>query len=297
MILIIVAAYTALLVQDGSGAMKALGYEQLMDLYAKAVSSRSPVHIVYDPGIRELPVTTRQVVEVVLPGTSRDFARQLDGIMEKRPAAVVECSALDGWHCTREGQTALFELRQNAYRVVVFDGGHHLPTLGLAPDLIIIPSAHGYAVHSYMVDAIKVNDVVRLVKESHCPVAVVAVPRWMLIKNEKALAGVTTRALQQLSTRAETAPPCYPRANVRMSRYNNTVFAYINREYLNRPELFWSRLEELGPGIDKVYLAFDYEAAGVMAASDFTQQAARHLKVRVERVNYPLNAFNVFWGD
>ena len=297
LILIIVATYTSLLVHDGSGVVKAVGFEQLLHLYAGVVSSRSPVHIVHDPGLRELPVATRQAVAVILPGANRDFPRQLCQVLENRPPAVVECSALDGWHCTREGQTALLNLRKNSYRVVVFDGGHHLPTLGLAPDLIIIPAAHGYAVHSYMVDAIKVDTVVRLVRESNCPVAIVSVPRWMMVKNEQALAGVTARSLRELSTRAEPVSPYYPRANLRMSRYNNTVFAYINREYLNQPGLFFRRLEELGPGIEKINLAFDYGAAGVMEASGFTDLVGRHLKVKVERVNHPRNAFNVFWGD
>lgn len=95
---------------------------------------------------------------------------------------VVDSSASDQARTYPGGFDTVQETRQaGLVRVVIFDGGHHLSALALAPDLILVPVMHGgtniYGVHSYLRDAIPLDTIRRLVRETGEVTTICTMPR------------------------------------------------------------------------------------------------------------------------
>lgn len=297
LLLIIAAFYTSLMINYPSDTLKSLGYNQALDWYAAQVSSRAVCRILYNPGLRPLNFAdSRLKVGALLPGNNSNYAVQLEQLLARQCQVIVECSAADTWHTSQDGQVYLKKLRTRAYRAVIFDGGHHLPTLGMAPDIIIVPDIAGYAVHSYMLDGMKVAKIHELIKESGSSTMLVSMPRWALIKNERALSLIVQKALTGAS--CNNKPEAFqPIARERMSKVWGTVFAWVNRECLDDRTSFINNLKSLGTvDLVKIYLAFDYNYVNPEQAGFFAVQLQRELGVPVEIVNQPVKVANVFWG-
>ena len=122
------------------------------------------------------PSSGQVKIAVIPPGTGGGYDGLAAGVLRHQARVMVQCSGMDTWHTTARGYESLIRLRERCLRVVVFDGGHHLPTLGLIPDIIIVPSTAGYAAHSYMPDAMEVKQLLQLLEETDCPAALVTVP-------------------------------------------------------------------------------------------------------------------------
>lgn len=181
--------------------------------------------------------------------------------------------------------------------MVVFDGGHHLPSLGLAPDIIIVPELGGYAVHAEMTDGISVQRILEMVREAGCPVMVVKIPRWGLVKNETSLANITKTVLQN-NTRFRRDETFNPVACPRMSKYGGSIFAWVNRDYIRDRKCLARRIESLGlDDVKRVYLAFDYHYIGTDEADNICCNLSHRFRIKVERVNDPVKVANVlFWS-
>lgn len=295
---IILAFYVSIMVNHPSEKLKRLGYNYFLDFYAELVSSRAPVDIIYDPGLRKLDCSLEKaVVRVFMPGDA-DYEDSLNEILMDRPEVIVECSGADTWHTTERGRNFLTKLRARSYRAVVFDGGHHLPTLGLMPDIIIIPQLKGYAVHSYMLDGIEVDKIQALAEEVNSPSVIAAVPRWALVKNARSL-DIITRKILVSSHYADMYPETFrPETRPRMSKYGGLIFAYVGKEYCRNIDLFLEQLNSLGTGgINKICLAFDYSFINQEEAGVFAAAVSEKLRLPVEKVNRPVKVFNVFWGE
>lgn len=298
LLLIIAAFYTHLMINYPSDTLKSLGYNQGLNWYAANISSRSACHILYNPGLRPLELADSKLrVGTLLPANDSDYAGQLEKLLARDCRVIVECSAADAWHTTQAGQVYLEKLRARAYRAVVFDGGHHLPTLGMAPDIIIVPDIAGYAVHSYMLDGMKVAKILELIKESGSNTILVSVPRWALIKNEQALSLIVHKALAGANYQSKPAI-FQPVARERMSKCRGTVYASVNQEALNNRNSFINNLKSMGTqDLVKIYLAFDYNYISQDQAGLFAAKLRNALGVPVETVNQPVKVANVFWGE
>jgi hypothetical protein len=295
LVIILIAFYIAVMINYPSPLIKALGYQQGLNLYAYMISNRSSYNFIYNPGLRKLN-NHEKIVRAVTPEEGRNFPSIIDKHLAQGSNCIIECSELDTWHTSPTGLQYLQEMRPRTYRAIIFDGGHHLPTLGLSPDIIIIPQLAGYAVHSYTLDGIEIATIEKLVRGCGIPSVIVTVPRMALVKNEIAMENITSRILNSCS-RQETGEDFKPMARPRISKYNDFFFAYIDHTYSKNPDLFSKRLRELGiKGVKKIYLAFDFKYINKHQASKYCERLQKNLELPVECVNQPVKVMNVFWG-
>jgi hypothetical protein len=293
--IILTAFYAAIMINYSSPLIKSLGYEQGLNLYAHMVSTRSSYSFISNPGLRKLNIP-EGTVRAITPEEGGDFSSILDKHLAGGSSCIIECSQLDTWHSSPAGLQYLGEMRPRTYRAIIFDGGHHLPSLGLSPDIIIIPRLAGYAVHSYTLDAVNIATIERLAHECGIPSVIVTVPRMALVKNKIAMENITSRVLSSC-LRQRTGEDFKPMARSRISKYNDFIFAYIDYNYAKNPDLFNKRVGELGiKGVKKIYLAFDFKYSNKQQASNYCEQLQENFKVPVEYVNQPVKVINVFWG-
>jgi len=276
--------------------LKAIGYNQGLELYARLVSSRSSFKFVHNPGLRTLNASRPVKIAAVTPEEGHNFASLLDKHLAAGSTCIVECSHLDTWHSSSAGKEYLQKMRPGTYRAVIFDGGHHLPSLGLAPDIIIIPASRGYAVHSFVPDGMKMAQIKKLARECGVPSVIVAVPRMALVKNEFSMTSITAKVLKSCSTR-NVKDDFRPVARARMSKYNGIIFAYVDKNYARNPQLFMSRIEELGTEeVKQIYLAFDFRYIDEPRADIYCSALAQVINHPVDRVNHPVKVASLIWG-
>lgn len=296
LIIILVSVYIFVMVNYPVSWLKSIGYNQCLELYAQIISSHCNYEFIYNPGLRNLKYPDQMTVCAISPEQNSNFPVLLDNCLEAGNSCIIECSQLDTWHTTPAGLEYLQKIRTQAYRAIVFDGGHHLPSLGLAPDIIIVPQLAGYAVHGYMLDGIKVSEIERLARECDSPSVIVTVGRMALVKNKTCMENITQRILATCRVN-QVENKLSPKARTRISKYNNMIFAYIDQTYTAKPDLFISRIEDLGiEGLKKIYLAFDFKYCNRKQADAYCSQMEQEFDIEVQRVNQPVKVFNVLWG-
>lgn len=294
--IILVSFYTAIMINYPSPWLKAIGYSQGLELYARLVSPRSSYQFIHNPGLRRIEQPHQVKIGTVTPEAGDDFASILDKHLAAGSTCIVECSQLDTWHSSPTGIKYLQKIRPGTYRAVIFDGGHHLPSLGLAPDLIIIPALRGYAVHSFVLDGIKIAQIQKLAQECGSPSVIVTVPRMALVKNEVSMVNITGKILASCQPR-NMNDEFRPVAQPRMSKYNDIVFAYVDSNYARNPQLFINRVEELDTkGVNHVYLAFDFKYSSQQQADLYCAKLEQVLNLPVDCVNHPVKVASLFWG-
>jgi hypothetical protein len=224
---------------------------------------------------------------VVTPDAA-DYHTLISRCISHHIRILVECSGMDGWHTSVQGQRDLEAMRGKVLRVVIFDGGHHLPTLALRPDLVIIPVTWGYAAHGYMKDAVSVKTVTDIIRREKINCPVITVPRWSLVKTPASLSRIAMRALTALPAggRPQHAGSALaPRA----TRYHNAIFIYAENENIGSiPRL----VEDTAARDTRVYLACDYGSLSPgqwQACYNGLKQAG----IRVRIVNQPLDVTGV----
>lgn len=294
LLIIIVGVYVSVMVNYPTPGLKACGYQTVLDWYARITASRVGISILYDPGLRDLSGSLPGGnIAAVIPGGSEDYPALLDSIIKQGYRAVVECSALDAWHTSGIGQKYLEKMSSRTYRVVVFDGGHHLPTLGMAPDIIIIPATNGYAAHASMQDGMRTEVVTDLAREAGCPVVVASVSRWGLVKAGPSLRGITARIIAAANPAPIRERNFKPRASGRVSSCGGMAFAYVNDVYLKKQAALIEDLDQAGlSGVHKICLAFDYHYTDIASADDYCIRLSRRCHIPVVRVNEPVNVAN-----
>jgi hypothetical protein len=294
--IILVGFYTAVMINYPTPWLKAAGYSQGLELYARLVSSRSSHQFIYNPGLRQLEALRPVKIGAVTPEAGTDFVSLLDQHLAAGKNCIVECSQLDTWHSSPAGAAYLQKMRPSAYRAVIFDGGHHLPSLGLAPDIIIIPAWRGYAVHSFVLDGIKVAQVQKLARECGSPSVIVTVPRMALVKNESSMTGIAGKVLASCRPRA-VKDEFKPVAQSRMSKYNGIIFAYVDSRYTRDQQLFIRRIKELGLGeVKQVYLAFDFKYSSRQQAGLYCAELEQAIDRPVDCVNHPVKTASLLWS-
>ena len=275
--------------------LKAAGYNQLLDWYGSAAIQFAKPEFIHNPGLRILNTDSSTNVEAVIPDGKTDYASRLDKAM-LTCQAIVECSGMDAWHTTSAGQRYLNYMRNKIYRVVIFDGGHHLPTLGTRPDIIIVPVFKGYAVHSYMRDGMKVECLTALLKAIDSPSVVVTVPRLFLVKSPNSLTEITRRIITASFIKRQDEKNNFCEANQHGSRYQDCLFAYISNKEANNYQEFLSGFQKLyTKDVQQIYLAFNYNEVDGLKARKFAQQLQTDLGIPVEIVNSPVKVADLIF--
>ncbi len=276
--------------------LKAAGYNQLLDWYGSTVIQFAGPEFIHNPGLRRLNNDSSMNIEAVIPDGKTDYASRLDKAMLSCQA-IVECSGMDAWHTTSAGQRYLSLMRNKIYRVVVFDGGHHLPTLGTNPDIIIVPVFKGYAVHSYMRDGMKVECLTAILKAIDSPSVVVTVPRYFLVKSPNSLTEITRRVITASLTASQAeGKNNFCQANQYGSQYKDCLFAYIsNKEVNNRQEFLTGFKKLYSKDIKHVYLAFNYNEVDGLKAREFAQHLQAELGIPTEIVNSPVKVADLIF--
>ncbi|HBK53150.1 hypothetical protein [Syntrophomonas wolfei] len=297
--IILLAFYTSIMINYPSECLKNLGYNRVLDFYGRWVSSSCNLDFLYNPGLRQtaIPLHTSRVAAVIPGGSNQGIKRQMEKLLAEKYQVIIECSAIDTWHSSKDGQEYLSRIAAQAYRVVVFDGGHHLPTLGMAPDIILVPELAGFAVHTYMLDGMRVETIRDLAEEAGCPAVIVRIPRLALVKNQRSLSIITRRimAASHYSDRESSTGKIMLQS--RMSKFNGIIFAYVNYEYAKKPELFCQCLNALGVGdARKLYLAFDYGCISPEEAGEFMKKVSKSSGLPAQIVNEAVKVSSVFWG-
>lgn len=234
--------------------------EPILNLYGKAVVKGLEPQVIYNPGLRKLPQEAKTYeIWTILPHSGNMYHEEFDLFMKSDANVLMECSGMDTWHTGQNGSQALLPLYKRAYRVVIFDGGHHLPTMGLAPDIVVVPEWKGYVVHGYMRDAMPVNGLLQILKESQSPTIVVTVPRWRLVKERACMEEVCRLCLQKISP-SIPSKPLTVQARPRISKMNSYLYSYVDRTYAEDPDELIRNCRSLQTGdVKRIYVAFDYK--------------------------------------
>ncbi|MDD3852033.1 MAG: hypothetical protein PHD40_00060 [Syntrophomonadaceae bacterium] len=295
---IFAAIYVSVMLNNPDERLKAAGYNQLLDWYGLTIVQFAELEYVHNPGLRVLNDNSSLSIEAVVPDGRTDYADRLDNAILSCQA-IVECSGMDSWHTTSAGQKYLGYMRDKIYRIVVFDGGHHLPTLGTRPDIIIVPVFKGYAVHSYMRDGMKVECLTAILKAIDSPSVVVTVPRFFIVKSTGSLTEVASRVIRDSLDNSMVNEENNPgQANRYGSRYKDCLFAYISNKEADNWQDFLVGFQKLyTEDINQVYLAFNYNEINRQQAQEFAQKLQTELGVPVEIVNSPVKVADLIWSD
>jgi len=275
---------------------KSLGYNQVLDVYGLLTAQHAPLQWISNPGLRPLTSQTGSA-HALIPSEDNNHQRRIESALESEPLALIESSAVDAWHTTSKGQQALGLIRKQAYRVVVFDGGHHLPTLGLEPDILLIPALKDTAVHSYMRDGISVQVLQQLLEKIDSPSVAVKVSRWWVVKRPSSLETLTERIIAGAGPREVSQYPEFkPCAVPGMSWYNGYVMAYVSGTRKESPADYAARIRELNQEIEEVFMAFNYNDIEPSEANRWASQVAAHLGRPVTVVNRPVKVLDLLRG-
>lgn len=298
-ILIFLTAFLQLMVHNPSQMIKTVCIEPVQTIIGRQIDYARHMELVYQPGLRHLGVPKEKIlVEAVLPGSKHSFARIVKRLSANKGFAIIQCSAMDSWHTSKTGKIHLEKMRTVGYRVVIFDGGHHLPTLGLAPDILIVPQMHGYALHSYMRDGMQVKKIRDIAAELQLPCVIAVFPRWAVFKEQQALEKVTRTIISASGYRREPVIAASIDAEYHISKYNHRMFIYIDEQYYKDRDSLRGSIDRLGiDDVNKIYLAFDFKRINIQQAKVYAEYLEESLAIATEIVNDPVNFFNAFWSD
>ncbi|HPF43066.1 MAG TPA: hypothetical protein PKV15_00050 [Syntrophomonadaceae bacterium] len=299
LLLIFLVSYLHLMVNNPVREIKTIGLEPLQKIAARQIDYADHIQFIYQPELRPLTIAKEELtVKAITPGPDDNFKQIAEQLTESDGFAIVQCSAMDSWHTSETGKAYLMKMYPRGYRIVVFDGGHHLPTLGLAPDILVVPQMCGYAVHSYMQDGMQIKKLKELAADLELSCVIAVLPRWAVFKQQQALESVTKIIIEKSDYNKNPAGVLNINTEYHMSKYNHRILLYIDQNYYRHTEVLLERIKGLGTDdVDKIYLAFDYKKINRQQAKDFAAWLGKELAVAIETVNEPVYVFNAFWGD
>ncbi len=238
--------------------------------------------------LKDYQFGSERIGVVAVTPDAKKYSQVVKDCIDKKVKIVIESSGMDAWHSTAEGLTGLETLTSEALRVVIFDGGHHLPTLGLMPDLLIVPVTFGYAAHGHTRDAMKIEGLLKILEREEIDCPVVAVPRWGLVKTSACMSWIAIRALVQLPI-GKTAShyrgePLRPRSTL----YGQSLFLYVS--LIQNQNLEW--LLAIRHQIERVYVAFNFNDVNQDQVREFLKRLEK-LGLQVELVNEPLHVAQI----
>ncbi len=299
LLLIFLVSYLHLMVNNPGPEIKTVGLEPLEKMAVQQIDYAEHLQFIYQPGLRPLAIAKEELaVKAIIPGPHHNFEQIAEQLSGSDGFAIVQCSAMDSWHTSETGKAYLQKMYSKGYRIVVFDGGHHLPTLGLAPDILVVPQMCGYAVHSYMQDGMQIKKLKELAMDLDLPCVIAVLPRWAVFKQQQSLESITKIIIAQSNYNKDPVRILNIKTEYHMSKYNHRILLYVDQPYYSHTEVLLERIKGLGTDdVDKIYLAFDYKEINRQQAKDFAAWLGKELAVSVETVNEPVYVFNAFWGD
>lgn len=227
-------------------------------------------------------------VVAVTPDASQ-YSQIANTCLEKGIKVIVESSGMDAWHATAEGLAEQKKLASKALRVVIFDGGHHLPTLGLQPDILIVPVTMGYIAHGHTRDAMRTEDLLTILRREQIDCPVVALPRWGLVKTPACMNRIAVKALTLVATGKPAARYEGEIFGSRCTMYGQALFLYVNRVQGSD----WGWLEtSIQDRAKRVYVAFNYDAVNQNQVKEILGRL-KQAGLQAELVNEPLHVAGV----
>lgn len=296
-LLTIIILYIMIAANNPPQWFKAFGYNQVLDAYGWVAANHAPLNWIRNPGLRPEVADQANSAYALIPHDNTNHQHRIESALKDNPSALIECSAIDSWHTTTAGQQALSKIRDHTYRVVVFDGGHHLPTLGLEPDILLIPVLKNAAVHSYMRDGMSVQVLQQLLEKTDSPSVAVTVSRWLVVKRPGNLETITERIVKESGYRSGSEDHGFrPCASSGMSWYNGYIMAYVSGSSLEDPGDYANRIRELNQDIKEVFIAFNYNEVDPNETMEWADQLGMHLGTAVTVVNRPVKVSDLLLG-
>jgi hypothetical protein len=150
-----------------------------------------------------------------LVGKRRAAQRELieaidDAAVAGKIDAIVEATASDALRAGKWGERAVIRLRATGViRCVIFDGAHHVGSLALAPDIMIIPvtnhAGETYAAHWFTRDAVPLKLLEEVLRDNNIDSTIAQFPRaGVPIKNRNGMAWLAAQAIRATATAEKT---------------------------------------------------------------------------------------------
>lgn len=172
-----------------------------------------------------------------------------------------------------------------------------MPTLGLEPDVLLIPVLKDTAVHSYMRDGMSVQVLQQLLEKIDSPSVAVTVSRWLVVKRPGNLETITERIIKESGYRPDIDDSGFKAcASSGMSWYNGYVMAYVSVRNLENPRDYAARIKELNQDIREVFIAFNYNEIDPDEAVKWAGQIGTQLGTDVTVVNRPVKVSDLLLG-
>ncbi|MBS3908141.1 MAG: hypothetical protein KGZ93_00685 [Actinobacteria bacterium] len=124
--------------------------------------------------------------------------------------AIVEATASDTLRGGKWGERAVKRLRAaGVIRCVIFDGAHHVGSLALAPDILIVPvtnhAGETYAAHWFTRDAVPLKLLEEVLRDNNIDSTIARFPRAGIpIKNRNGMARLAAQAIRAAATAEKT---------------------------------------------------------------------------------------------
>lgn len=206
----------------------------------------------------------------------------VDAAIKLKVDAVVDASMGDHLHTYPEGLKMAEDLRANGIkRLVVFDGGHHISSLPLEAEGLLIPVTNWrgsqYLDHTFTRDAVNIPELREIMSRERIESFIARFPRISITaKTPRAMAGLAAQAI--ISANGEKAksmdkPIEVTRAAGRSVERNGAVFASVEVPSGTPSAVAAERarnLIALGAGGNKprrVYLGVTYGTSGLITSS------------------------------
>jgi hypothetical protein len=116
---------------------------------------------------------------------------------------IIDSSVADIERLQNKAYTKTMETKNRVIRLVIFDGGHHLASLGLEPDLIILPvfsvKRGNYVCHGYLRDAIELKTILGILENCTDNTIAVCISRLSpSVKTKSTMGKVAVIALEKI---------------------------------------------------------------------------------------------------
>lgn len=160
---------------------------------------------------------------------------------------MVDCTNADLARLTPAGWRSVLRAKQaGLWRLVVFDGAHHLPALAADPELLLLPilrsGREALIIHGYVRDALPLASLQRVLANTGLEPAILTIPRFSLPLKENLPLRLV--ALQVLRRVAERGAPLSPAGKPRQpgTRFSRRIALTGAVGELKRPVCVWDVL-------------------------------------------------------
>ncbi|MDI6816910.1 MAG: hypothetical protein QME41_06950 [Actinomycetota bacterium] len=145
--------------------------------------------------------------------TQRELIEAIDNAaVAGKIDAIIEATASDALRAGQWGRRSVIRLRAaGVIRCVIFDGAHHVGSLALAPDILIIPvtnhAGKTYAAHWFTRDAVPLKLLEEALRDNNIESTIAQFPRAGIpIKNRNGMAWLAAQAIRDAAKPGKTAP-------------------------------------------------------------------------------------------